>query len=229
VGRPLAPVSAATPGSQRPARGPLVALLIAALTATVVLTLWAAGAEDAGNNDTASSSLQRGPFRGNPLPSELAGRPAPSFRLRDARGGWLSSAALRGRPYALTFLYTNCPDVCPLIGQEMRQSLELLEREADRVAVAAVSVDPEGDTAEAVRLRLRRMRLPANFHYLIGTQTQLRLLWTAYFAAPSNPTSSRACTQPASGSSTRAGAGAPNSPAGCRSHRPTSRTTCASC
>jgi protein SCO1/2 len=180
-------MSAATPGPQRPARGPLIALLIAALAATVALTVLAAGAEDAGKDDTASSSLQGEPFRGNPLPPELAGRPAPQFRLRDARGGWLRSSDLRGRPYTLTFLYTNCPDVCPLIGQELRQALELLGRQADRVEVAAVSVDPEGDTAEAVQTWLRRMRLPANFHYLIGAEGQLRPLWKAYFAAPQQP------------------------------------------
>jgi protein SCO1/2 len=109
------------------------------------------------------------------------------LRLRDARGGRLRTTDLRGRPYALTFLYTNCPDVCPLIGQELRQALELLGQQADGVTVAAVSVDPEGDTAEVVQLWLRRMQLPANFRYLIGTERQLKPLWSAYFAAPQRP------------------------------------------
>jgi protein SCO1 len=180
-------VSPGEPGDGRPARGPLVALAIAALAGTVALTLLAVAAEDAGNEDTATAPLQRGPFRGNPLPPELAGRPAPDFRLRDARGGRLGTSDLRGLPYALTFLYTDCPDVCPLIGQEVRRAIELLGKQRDDVAVAAVSVDPEGDTADVVQPWLRRMRLPGNFHYLIGTERELRPVWKAYFAAPQRP------------------------------------------
>ena len=46
------------------------------------------------------------------LPSGLAGGPGAAFDLADARGGRIAARALRGRPYALTFLYTPCPDVC---------------------------------------------------------------------------------------------------------------------
>ena len=35
-----------------------------------------------------------------------------------------------------------------------------------------------------MRLWLRRLRLPRNFHYLIGTEPALRPVWRAYFAAP---------------------------------------------
>ena len=65
---------------------------------------------------TASSAK----FSISSLPHGLAGRPAPQFALADARGGVLRSATLRDRPYVVTFLYTNCPDVCPLIGDEIR-------------------------------------------------------------------------------------------------------------
>ena len=68
--------------------------------------------------------------------------------------------------------------------EELRQALELLGGRADELAVAAVSVDPEGDTPEVVRLWLERLRLPRNFHYLIGAEEELRPVWDAYFAAP---------------------------------------------
>jgi protein SCO1/2 len=84
----------------------------------------------------------------------------------------------------VTFLYTDCPDVCPLIGQELGRALGLLGERADDVAVAAISVDPDGDTPEAVRAWLRRLRLPANFHYLVGSARNLRPVWESHFAAP---------------------------------------------
>ena len=140
-------------------------------------------------DDAAPVGRERGPgpFRGNIIPPELRGKRAPVLRLPDARGGELATGDLRGRPYVVTFLYTDCPDVCPLIGQELGQSLKLLGRRGDEVSVLAVSVDPKGDTATAARSWLRRHRLPSNFHYLIGSHERLRPVWRAYFAAPQIP------------------------------------------
>jgi protein SCO1/2 len=161
-------------------------LLLAAVAATVVLVVVALTQEGRGTQDVSAEAVG-GPFRAGQLPDGVRGRPAPRFRLRDARGGWLSTDELHGRPYALTFLYTDCPDVCPLIGQELGRALELLGGQASAVAVTAVSVDPEGDTREAVELWLRRLRLPGNFHYLLGTESELGPVWDAYFAAPQQP------------------------------------------
>jgi hypothetical protein len=93
---------------------------------------------------------QRGPIRGGTLPRGLDRSRAHDFRLVDARGGELDSRALRGRPYVVTFLYTDCQDVCPLIGRGIGEALRLLGGRRDEVAALAVSVDPEGDTRQAV-------------------------------------------------------------------------------
>ncbi|HEX3874098.1 MAG TPA: SCO family protein [Solirubrobacteraceae bacterium] len=121
------------------------------------------------------------------LPAALVGRPAPEIRLRDDTGATFDTASLAGRPYAVTFLYTSCPDVCPLIGNELRQALIELGPLASKVAVVGVSVDPTGDTPAAVRAWLKVHREPANFHYLIGTAATLTPVWKAYFALPQTP------------------------------------------
>lgn len=173
-------------GAGRLHRTPLVLLLLAALAATVAFVLVSLG-EARDDEPLAIVEEQEGPFRGNVLPPSLAGAPAPTFRHADARGGRFGTADVAGKPYAVTFLYTDCPDVCPLIGQELRQALELMGPDADEVAVLAVSVDPRGDTPAAVREWLASQDLPANFHYLIGTEEELRPTWEAYFAAPQVP------------------------------------------
>jgi protein SCO1/2 len=179
-------VTAPDAGPARPSRGPLVALLVAAVAATAVLVVLAVRSNGS-ETGSAPADAASGPFRAGRLPDGVLGRPAPAFRLPDARGGWLDTDELRGRPYVVTFLYTDCRDVCPLIGQELGRALKLLDRRASEVTVAAVSVDPEGDTPEAVRLWLRRLRLPSNFHYLVGTEAELRPVWDSYFAAPQEP------------------------------------------
>ncbi len=120
----------------------------------------------------------------DPLPAGLAGKPARPIHLRDARGGVFDSRSLAGRPYLVTFLYTNCPDVCPLIGDEVRQALTQLGSSARRVGVVAVSVDPRHDSAPAVRSWLEHHHEPAQFHYLIGSEHRLAPVWKAWYAAP---------------------------------------------
>jgi protein SCO1/2 len=120
------------------------------------------------------------------LPAGLTDSPAPEIRLTDARGGILDTRALLGEPYAITFLYTSCPDVCPLIG-ELQNALAQLGPYSRKVAVIAVSVDPRGDTTAAVRSWLKLHREPANFHYLLGSEQQLKPTWDAYFVAPQIP------------------------------------------
>ena len=166
-----------------------LAAAIGVATTMVVLTAIAALSSERGGErgPTAIVPEKQGPFRGNVLPAGIVGKPAPAFELRDVRGGRLSTRELRGRPYIVTFLYTDCPDVCPLIGEELRQTLELLGDESPRVAVVAVSVDPKGDTPAAVREWLRRHREPENFHYLIGSRRELQPVWEAYYAAPQDP------------------------------------------
>lgn len=116
-----------------------------------------------------------------------AGSPEPADRgrLRPPRRGLL--VLLAGTPYAVTFVYTRCPDVCILIGQQVRRALELLGPKAREVPVLMVSVDPRGDNAEAARSWMRRQNLPANVRYLIGSEDQLRPVWDGYYAAPQVP------------------------------------------
>ena len=157
----------------------LLALAVASLIALAALVR-----DRQGDEPTVIVERQEGPFRAGPLPDGLDRKPAPGFRLADARGGILDSRALRGRPYLLTFLFTDCRDVCPLIGREIGEALRLLGPRADDVAAVAVTVDPEGDTRRAVRTWLRKHGLPANFHYLVGSRRRLESVWRAYFAAP---------------------------------------------
>jgi protein SCO1 len=159
-----------------------IALLAVAVASLVALAAVARDGKDDG--PTAIVERQEGPFRAGRLPDGLDRKAAPGFRLTDARGGILDSRSLRGRPYLLTFLFTDCRDVCPLIGREIGDALRRLGSRAGEVAAVAISVDPEGDTRPAVRAWLRKHHLPANFHYLVGNRRQLKPVWRAYFAAP---------------------------------------------
>jgi protein SCO1/2 len=80
----------------------------------------------------------------------------------------------------VTFLYTNCPDLCPLTATNINTALGTLGKAKSRVAVLAVSVDPRGDTRAAVNAFVRRHRLLPQFHYLTGSRAALSGIWRAY-------------------------------------------------
>jgi protein SCO1/2 len=89
-------------------------------------------------------------------------------------------SGLRGNVVALTFLYTKCPDTCPLTAEHFRSAQEKLGTDADRVRFVAVSVDPSGDTPAAVKDFSASHRLDRNWHYLVGPEASLRAVWAAY-------------------------------------------------
>src|SRR5207253_3770549 len=105
-------------------------------------------------------------------------RPAPPLALHDAHGRVYSLAAQHGRYTLVTFLYTHCPDVCPLIASNLNTALRILGPHA-KVSVFAVSVDPKGDTPAAVKAYEREKRLVPQFHYLIGSRPELMRVWRA--------------------------------------------------
>src|SRR5690349_20475806 len=108
-------------------------------------------------------------------------RAAPPISLHTAGGSPVTLAAQRGRYVLVTFIYTHCPDVCPLITQNLNAALRAIGPSARRrVRVLAVSVDPAGDTPAAVERYTREKHLFPQFEYLIGTRAELRRVWKAW-------------------------------------------------
>jgi protein SCO1/2 len=104
----------------------------------------------------------------------------PDFALRDQHGRLVRLSAQRGRVVVLTFLYTHCPDLCPLTAVHIDEAVSRLGAQRSGVTVLAVSVDPKGDTPAAVRTFVRSHRLGSEFHYLTGSRRILAPLWRRY-------------------------------------------------
>lgn len=104
----------------------------------------------------------------------------PDFRLVDQHRRVVQLAALNGKVVLLTFLYTHCPDVCPVTASNLNTALRRLGPQRRHVEVLAVSVDPVGDTPASVAAFIRTHRLLSQFHYLTGSRTTLERVWRAY-------------------------------------------------
>lgn len=73
---------------------------------------------------------------------------AQDFRLLDPTGTERTLADWRGKVVLIFFGYTQCPDVCPTALSRAATVMELLGKDAERVQVLFVTVDPERDTPE---------------------------------------------------------------------------------
>jgi len=113
--------------------------------------------------------------------TDLGSGPAPDLTLTDGRtAAPLTLSSLRGKVVVLTFLYTRCPDVCPLTAETFRVTQRDLGDRAGDVVFVAVSTDPDGDTPQAVQAFSRAHGLERGWHYLIGSRAQLAKVWTDY-------------------------------------------------
>ncbi|MBC7802400.1 MAG: SCO family protein [Candidatus Parcubacteria bacterium] len=59
-------------------------------------------------------------------------------------------ADFRGKAVVLFFGFTHCPDICPTTLVDVAQALKKLGKDAERVQVLFVTVDPERDTPEVL-------------------------------------------------------------------------------
>ena len=134
--------------------------------AVVLATLAVAGAGCGGTKGTPAPA-----FRGTALTPP---RPAPGFTLQDQAGHAAGLPLAPGHYAIVTFLYTNCPDVCPVVAGTLNRVLHTATARRAGLRVLAVSVDPKGDTPASVKKFTREHQLVPAFRYLTGTPSSLR-------------------------------------------------------
>ena len=108
----------------------VVAAFASSLVVALVVILWLLGG-----------------LRGVTAPAAVGG----PFQLTDQAGQTVTEKNLQGRPSLIFFGFTHCPDVCPTSLFEISEVLRAMGKDADRVNAYFISVDPERDTAAAMK------------------------------------------------------------------------------
>ena len=108
----------------------VVAAFASSLVVALVVVLWLLGG-----------------LRGVTAPSAIGG----PFQLTDQAGQTVTEKNLQGKPTLIFFGFTHCPDVCPTSLFEISEVLRAMGKDADRVNAYFISVDPERDTAGAMK------------------------------------------------------------------------------
>lgn len=73
------------------------------------------------------------------------------FKLTDHNGRIRSLNNFKGKVVVLFFGYTNCPDICPITMGKLAVAMKKLGKDAKRVQVLFVSINPEHDTSALLK------------------------------------------------------------------------------
>jgi protein SCO1 len=128
-------------------------------------------------NAPAVQTARPGGFSGGTLSQPFPARP---LALRNYRGEPVNLRSYRGKAVLVTFIYTHCPDVCPLIVGNFHAALGMLGPKAKKLQIIAVSTDPRGDTPRAVAAFLKAHGMLGRMQYLIGNRAQLGRVWKTW-------------------------------------------------
>src|SRR5271165_3623136 len=118
---------------------------------------------------------------------------APHFLLTNVNGAEVGSAQLRGSVIVLTFMYTHCSSLCPLVTEEMKKIADRLGTEGllgHGARLVSISFDPARDTPRWLKTYSEAAGVdPSTWMFLSGTPEQTAALLKQYdFAAKPGPT-----------------------------------------
>jgi protein SCO1/2 len=155
-----------------------LALFAATCALFAVIGVLAISRIDAQSDSPAVVHSKDSPFRGGSMPPGIH---APEFTLTDQNGKRVSMAEYRGRPVAVTYLYTHCKETCPLQAQMIRGALDDLGHD---IPALAISVDPFRDTPASARAFNRQAKMTGRLRWVLGKRRQLQPLYRAFAIQP---------------------------------------------
>ena len=156
-------------------RRDLVGLVLGLAVLGVVLALVFRGPVSVKAPDGVAATASGGRYEGLAL---SRAETTPPLALDNYLGTPVNIVDYRGRAVLVTFLYTHCPDVCPLIASHLHTALaEMPAAERRKLQIIAVSVDPRGDTRTAVAQFLAAHEMTGRMQYLIGSAAALKTVW----------------------------------------------------
>jgi protein SCO1 len=154
--------------------------LSAAVAVAVAMAVAVAGC---GATSTAAGPGNQGAVSGDGLQGLILKprKPAPALVLHNYTSrAPVSLAQFHGKAVLVSFVYTHCPDVCPLITANLAAAQRRLGGQAGHVQILLVTVDPRRDTPAAIRTFLGSRDATGRMDYLLGPTRALHSVWKAW-------------------------------------------------
>jgi len=87
----------------------------------------------------------------------------------DGKKVWLNQEVDDGRPVVLSFIFTSCTTICPMISATLAQLQRRLGPARDQVHLISISIDPEFDTPARLREYASKLGAGPEWQHYGGT------------------------------------------------------------
>ena len=102
------------------------------------------------------------------------------FTLTNQEDQRVDQPILKGKWTAVFFGYTHCPDVCPLTLQSLPRTKAALGKDAGKLQIVFIPVDPERDSPANMKAYLASGGFPPGVIGLTGTPEEVKAVEKAY-------------------------------------------------
>ncbi len=154
---------------------------LATIAAGLLVSLISACGSSGSAGKTTAGSNERGKAVKYAGTAAVPLKPAPPLVLQNSLGKTVNLNQYRGKAVLITFIYTHCPDTCPLIVSHLRLAQEELGAKAKQLQIIGVSTDPRGDNPKTVGAFLRKHLMTGRMQYLIGSRKHLQRVWKDWY------------------------------------------------
>ena len=130
----------------------------------------------------ASSHIPIPPKEPSEIGRRLVNKAVPDFKLTDQDGKPFQFRSTRGKLVLVTFIFTTCPDVCPLLTAKLAAIQRTMEeKKITAYSLLSITTDPERDTAPALKEYAGHFKADVrNWSFLTGSRQDIAKVWKLF-------------------------------------------------
>jgi protein SCO1 len=119
-------------------------------------------------------------------PSEIGRRvvkkTVPDFKLTDQESKPFKFSSTRGKLVLVTFIFTTCPDVCPLLTAKLAAiQRKLDDKKMNEYVLLSITTDPERDSAIVLKDYAEHFKPNLqHWSFLTGSRAELTQVWKSF-------------------------------------------------
>lgn len=112
----------------------------------------------------------------------VVNKPVPDFALLDQNGESFRFKSSRGELVLVTFIFTTCPDVCPLLTAKFAAIQRALDqRQFKGYRLVSITTDPERDSAPVLKRYATNFKADlSHWSFLTGSRAELTPVWKIF-------------------------------------------------